>query len=119
MDSTSSMVRQIFEYVEQHISSPSLTLKSIAEQHLFMNTDYVSRKFQKETGLKFSTYLTSVRIRKAKEYLAASDPEKIQNVAKMVGCGNNPQYFSQLFRKQTGMTPSTYVAMMHGRAEGE
>lgn len=119
MDSTSVMVGQIFEYVEQNISSPSLNLKFISEQKLFMNTDYVSRKFQKETGVKFSTYLTSVRIRKAKEYLAASDPEKIQNVAKMVGCGNNPQYFSQLFRKQTGMTPSAYVAMVHGKTERE
>lgn len=119
MDTTSGMVGQIFEYVEQNISSPSLNLKFISEQKLFMNTDYVSRKFQKETGVKFSTYLTSVRIRKAKEYLAASDPEKIQNVAKMVGCGNNPQYFSQLFRKQTGMTPSAYVAMVHGKTERE
>lgn len=117
MDATSVMVRQIFEYVEQNISSSSLTLKYISEQILFMNTDYVSRKFQRETGVKFSTYLTSVRIRKAKEYLAASDPEKIQNVAKMVGCGNNPQYFSQLFRKQTGMTPSAYSAMLHGKGE--
>lgn len=110
----SAMVLQIFQYVEEHISSPNLTLKSIADQHLFMNTDYVSRKFQKETGQKFSSYLTSVRIRKAKEYLASSDSGKIQNVACMVGCGNNPQYFSQLFRKQTGMTPSAYVAKLHG-----
>ena len=109
----SAMVLRIFQYVEEHISSPNLTLKSIAEQHLFMNTDYVSRKFQKETGEKFSSYLTSVRIRKAKEYLASSDAGKIQNVACMVGCGNNPQYFSQLFRKQTGMTPSAYVAKLH------
>ena len=109
----SAMVLRIFQYVEEHISSPNLTLKSIAEQYLFMNTDYVSRKFQKETGEKFSSYLTSVRIRKAKEYLASSDAGKIQNVACMVGCGNNPQYFSQLFRKQTGMTPSAYVAKLH------
>lgn len=113
------MVQQIYDYVEKHLSDPNLTLKSISDQHLYMNTDYVSRKFQKETGMKFSTYLTELRIKKAKEYLAASDPDKIQNVAKMVGCGNNPQYFSQLFRKHTGMTPSAYVAEVHGWTEEE
>jgi two-component system, response regulator YesN len=107
------MILQILQYVEDHISSSNLTLKTIAEQYLFMNTDYVSRKFQKETGQKFSTYLTSVRIRKAKEYLASTSSDKIQNVARLVGYGNNPQYFSQLFHKQTGMTPSAYVAMTH------
>ena len=119
LPSSSAMAQQIFEYVEQHISDSNLTLKYICDHCLFMNTDYVSRKFQKETGQKFSSYLTEMRIKKAKEYLAASDPEKIVNVAKMVGCGNNPQYFSQLFRKQTGMTPSAYVAKIHGWAEEE
>ena len=115
---SSPMIQQIYDYVEQHIGSSSLTLKSIADQCLFMNTDYVSKKFQKETGMKFSAYLTSVRIRKAKEYLAADPSAKIQTVAAQVGCGNNPQYFSWLFRKETGMTPSAYVAKIHGRAEG-
>ena len=49
------------------------------------------------------------------EYLASSDAGKIQNVACMVGCGNNPQYFSQLFKKKTGMTPSAYIAQVLGR----
>lgn len=48
---------------------------------------------ERNQGEKFSSYLISVRIRKAKEYLASSDAGKIQNVACMVGCGNNPQSF--------------------------
>lgn len=110
----SSMTRQIFKYVEDNIQNPNLTLKFIAEQYLFMNTDYVSKKFQKDTGIRFSAYLTSVRIEKAKEFLASGEADKILNVATAVGCGNNPQYFSKLFKKNTGMTPTTYVAMVHG-----
>lgn len=109
----SSMTQQIFSYVEEHIQDPNLTLKYISEQYLFMNTDYVSKKFQKETGIRFSAYLTSVRIRKAKEYLAGNGSDKIQTVAEMVGCGNNPQYFSQLFKKNTGLSPSAYVTKLH------
>lgn len=109
-NTVSSMTKQIFSYVEKHIQDPKLTLKYISEQYLFMNTDYVSKKFQKETGVRFSAYLTSVRIQKAKEYLAGNNTNKILTVADMVGCGNNPQYFSQLFKKNTGLSPSAYVA---------
>ena len=111
---TSNMTRQIYEYVNKHLSDPNLTLKQIAEQHLFMNTDYVSKKFQKETGIRFSNYLTEVRIERAKKLLVSAGNDKIQNIAEQVGCGNNPQYFSQIFKKKTGMTPSAYIARIHG-----
>ena len=111
---TSNMTRQIYDYVNEHLSDPNLTLKQIAEQHLFMNTDYVSKKFQKETGIRFSNYLTEVRIERAKKLLASAGNDKILTVAEQVGCGNNPQYFSQLFKKKTGMTPSAYIARLHG-----
>ncbi|WP_394919902.1 AraC family transcriptional regulator [uncultured Robinsoniella sp.] len=29
-------------------------------------------------------------------------------MAEQVGCGNNPQYFSQLFKRYTGMTPCIF-----------
>ena len=109
-NSISSMTQQIFDYVEAHIKDPNLTLKNISEQYLYMNTDYVSKKFQKDTGIRFSAYLTNIRIEKAKEYLSTNDSDKIQTVAEMVGCGNNPQYFSQLFKKNTGMSPGAYAA---------
>ena len=51
------------------------------------------------------------------EFLRAGD-FSLEAVAAQVGCGNNPQYFSWLFRKETGMTPSAYVAKIHGRTEG-
>lgn len=112
--SISTMTRQICDYVNEHLSDPNLTLKRIAEQHLFMNTDYVSKKFQKETGTRFSNYLTEVRIERAKKLLVSAKSDTIQTVAEQVGCGNNPQYFSQLFKKKTGMTPSTYINRIHG-----
>ena len=102
--SGTNFTKQIFSYVEQHLSDSNITLKEIAENQLFMNVDYVSKRFLKETGRKFSDYLAEVRIRKAKQYLA--EGWQIQQVAEKVGCGNNPHYFSQLFKKKTGMTPS-------------
>lgn len=103
-----TLSEQIKKYVEQHLSDSNITLKDIAENHLFMNVDYVSKRFLKETGHKFSDYLAETRIRNAKRYLA--EGYRIQDVADKVGCGNNPHYFSQLFKKKTGTTPSSYAA---------
>lgn len=114
--SPSNMTQQICGYVEEHLENPNLTLKFIAEQYLYMNVDYVSRKFQKETGIRFSNYLADTRIKKAREYIETNRTDRIQDIAERVGFGNNPQYFSQLFKKKTGMTPSTYITSLNGRS---
>ena len=105
-------IQEILNYTKEHISDPELTLKWIVENHLFMNVDYVSRQFVLQTGIKFSTYLNSIRIKKAKHLLINCDSEKIYYVAEQVGCGNNPQYFSHLFKKYTKMTPKEYIQKM-------
>lgn len=112
------LVARIQRCVSENLSNPELTLKWISEKYLFMNVDYVSRKFVRETGEKFSKYLTDARIQRAKSLLADGDVEKIQFIAEQVGCGNNPQYFSQIFKKNTGMTPSAYARVMGSRQRG-
>ncbi|MGL5434579.1 MAG: response regulator transcription factor [Lachnospiraceae bacterium] len=105
----SPFINKLITYLTEHLSDPNLSLKWIAENHLYMNVNYVSRCFLKETGQKFSGFLMNLRVEKAKEILAVQDNEKIQNIAELVGCGNNPYYFSKIFKKCTGMTPSAYV----------
>lgn len=107
-------ILRLQQYVWENISNPDLTLKWIAENHLYMNVDYVSRKFVRATGQKFSAFLTDVRIRCAKKLLSEYGIERIHEVAERVGCGNNPHYFSQIFKKSTGLTPSAYAKMAHG-----
>lgn len=107
----SSKVKQL---IKQHYANPDLSLKWICENYLFMNVDYLSKKFLKETGIRFSKYLTDYRISKAKELMTSATAYSIQEIADQIGCGNNPQYFSQLFRKSTGMTPSQYMRSING-----
>lgn len=101
--------KKIKELVALHLANPNLSLKWISEQILFMNSDYVSKRFIRETGEKFSHYLAKTRVAYAKQLLLASKTPSIQEVAWKVGCGNNPLYFSQLFKKYTGMTPTSYI----------
>lgn len=105
----SPFIENLISYLELHMEDSNLTLKWIAENYLYMNVNYVSRCFLKETGQKFSSYLMNLRVQKAKEILSSQGNEKIQDVAELVGCGNNPYYFSKIFKKCTGMTPSAYV----------
>ena len=35
--------------------------------------------------------------------------DNIKTIARSVGFGNNPQYFSQVFKKYTGYTPTEYI----------
>lgn len=105
----SPFITQLIDYIHEHYNNPDLTLKWISENYLYMNVNYVGRCFTKETGEKFSSFLMKLRIQKAKEILSASENEQIQNVAELVGCGNTPYYFSKIFKKCTGLTPSAYV----------
>lgn len=109
MEADESLTDRICDYVNRNIDNPLLTLKYICEQYLYMNVDYVSRKFHHEMGQKFSAYLTDVRISRAQQIIGNNPNVLIADVAEKVGFGNNPQYFSQLFRKKTGITPSMYA----------
>lgn len=102
-------VEKVKSYVFSNLSDPELSLKWIAENVLYMNVDYLSRQFVSETGEKFSAFLNQARMTRAKELLSGSDFGKIRLVAEKVGCGQNPQYFSQVFKKYLGLTPTQYL----------
>lgn len=110
-------VKKIKAYVSGHLADQNLSLKWIAENRLYMNVDYLSRLFAAKTGEKFSSYLNRTRISRAKELLLRYDTDKIHTVAERVGCGNNPRYFSQVFKKYTGMTPSKYIESAKAQTE--
>ena len=86
-------------------------MKKIASDVLFMNVDYLSREFLRQTGQKFTDYLTKLRITKAKALLKNASYEKIYVIAEQVGFSNNPQYFVQLFKAATGQTPKAWAKM--------
>lgn len=50
-----------------------------------------------------------LRIKRATELMAKDPDIKIFEMAEQLGFGDNPQYFSQVFKKQMGCTPSEYM----------
>ncbi len=110
------LTERVMGYVEEHLKDDDLTLKKIAEEYLYMNVDYVSKKFHKDTGKKFSQYLAECRVERAKALLLSGEENKVQYVAEQVGCGNNPRYFTQIFKKAEGITPGKWVENLQGKA---
>lgn len=46
--------------------------------------------------------------------MAENPDAKIFEMAEQLGFGDNPQYFSQVFKKQMGCTPSEYIRKLTG-----
>lgn len=72
----------------------------------FINPQYLSRLFKKETNMTFTEYLNWVRIDNAKKLLLNTN-EKILTISLKMGY-NSPTYFNRIFKKNTGMSPSEY-----------
>ena len=93
--------------VQSRFKDESLTLQSIAGE-IYMNPDYISKMFKKETGEKFTNYMMSFRIQKALETISQSVEFTIAALAEETGFGGNSSYFSKMFKKYTGFSPSEY-----------
>lgn len=100
-------VEMIKHYVDEHFNE-DIKLEDVAE-HVYLNANYISDLFKRETGIKFSKYLTSKRMEVAKMYLMDSR-SKVNEVAALVGY-QDTKYFSRLFREYVGVSPAKYKKM--------
>ena len=74
--------------------------------YVFLNPDYLSRLFKKNTGYSISEYIFKVRMSVACELLTKTDLS-VSKVA--MSCGyTHLAHFSKMFKKETGMTPNSY-----------
>lgn len=105
------ILRKALEHIQLHYNEP-ITLQDVAN-HAYVSTCYISRMFTKELGKNFVEYLNEVRIEKAKELLR-DVRYKTYEVAEMVGIPD-AHYFSRLFKKHTGATPTEFRESATGK----
>ena len=91
-------------YLQEHMAE-ELSLSVLAEQ-FYLNPQYISQLFKNEIGVGFLTYLTSIRMEKAKKLLLSTS-YSIAEVAEQSGYGDY-RVFTKVFKKTEGITPSQY-----------
>jgi signal transduction histidine kinase/CheY-like chemotaxis protein len=101
---TSALVKRAVAYFHQNYRH-ALSRFEIAEA-ISVSEDYLSRVFRQEMNMSPWEYLNRYRILRAKELLRSTSDD-VKNVALRVGF-TNPAYFSRMFRKVTGTSPSAY-----------
>lgn len=105
MDTTKKLAEDAKQYINDHYNESSLSVDEICS-HLGVGASYFSAVFKKETGVSFVTYLTQVRMNEAQRLLDTTD-EKSYIIAGLVGY-EEPNYFSYVFKKHFGISPSKY-----------
>ena len=99
-----SMIDQVKQYMDEHFQE-NISREDLSRQ-VFLNPDYLSRLFKKETGVSISGYLMQKRIGLAKELLAGTRMP-ISVIAAQVGY-DNFAYFTKVFKEKTGMSPNKF-----------
>lgn len=104
-DKYGSIVEAAIKYINENYSNDELSLNSLAE-HVNFSPNYLSMIFSQETGQTFIKYLTDFRMNKAKELLRCTG-KRSGEISLEIGY-KDPHYFSYLFKKTQGVTPSKY-----------
>ncbi len=106
-DTTRTFIEKAKEYIRDHYADQDLTVDKICGV-LGLSAAYFSTLFKKETGKTFIAYLTDVRMEQAVHLLVEKD-EKTYVIASRIGYAD-PNYFSYVFKKYFGISPSRYKA---------
>lgn len=104
----SSLINETLRVIDENIGNENLSLRWIAGTVLYTNVDYLGKLFKKEIGKNFSHYVMEKRMEMAKKLIVSGKKDRIYEVAERVGYGSNSQYFSQVFKKYTGVSPLEY-----------
>jgi two-component system response regulator YesN len=106
-----AMMRQVKQYLATHYGDPDLSLQEVARD-INLSPSHFSMVFGQEAGTTFRSYLTEIRIGRAKELLRTTTLRPSE-IAGQVGY-SDPHYFSYVFRKRTGLTPTEFRTQPQG-----
>jgi two-component system response regulator YesN len=97
-------VYRVKQYIEQHFTQ-DLSLEHLAEL-VQLSPWYISKCFKEKFQISYIDYLTHCRIEYAKQLILQGE-KSIKEIAFEVGY-HDPNYFSRVFKKVCGCSPSSY-----------
>ena len=102
--SKKTSVMDVREYLDRHFAE-HISLDDLAARY-YINKYYLTRVFREQFGMSITAYLQSVRITYAKQQLRFSE-KSVEEIGLECGLGSL-NYFSRVFRKVEGVSPTEY-----------
>lgn len=107
--SLSKIVQEIENHIIRHYADPAYALDEYLKS-LPYNYDYLRKLFQKELGMTPHKFLNDRRLQTAASMLRSQyNDGNVTEVAHQCGF-REPLYFSRMFKKKYGLSPSFYYA---------
>lgn len=103
----SKHIADCIDYIYEHLHT-RITINDLSE-YVNLNPSYLSRLFKKETGTTVSTYIQNKKIETAQNMLVYSD-YTLSQISSILAFPSQ-SYFTEIFHKRTGMTPTKYRAL--------
>lgn len=100
-----SILKTAVDFIDSHYMDEEISLNTVANV-ANVSSNHFSALFSKNMGQTFIEYLTTLRMNKAKELLRCTGMRSSE-IAGEIGY-KDAHYFSYLFKKTQGMTPSDY-----------
>ena len=100
-----SILKTAVDFIDSHYMDEEISLTTVANV-ANVSSNHFSALFSQNMGQTFIEYLTSLRMNKAKELLRCTGMRSSE-IAGEIGY-KDAHYFSYLFKKTQGMTPSDY-----------
>lgn len=100
-----SILKTAVDFIDSHYTEEDMSLNKAANA-ANVSANHFSALFSQNMGQTFIEYLTNLRMNKAKEYLRCTSMRSSE-IAGEIGY-KDAHYFSYLFKKTQGMTPSDY-----------
>lgn len=100
-----SILKTAVDFIDSHYMEEDISLNTVANV-ANVSANHFSALFSQNMGQTFIEYLTSLRMNKAKELLRCTGMRSSE-IAGEIGY-KDAHYFSYLFKKTQGMTPSDY-----------
>jgi AraC-like DNA-binding protein len=101
------LFEKVVSYIRSRITRPHIGIEDVA-QYVHRSTSTVSHVVKKEAGISFSQLVIEEKLRAAESMLASNPVKPIGEVADELGYSDQ-FYFSRLFKKYRGISPSEYA----------